>query len=131
TGVQTCALPISIFGGINYPADALRSMMALPHVIGIKDASFDALRFCMVRDIVEEQDRKIALLTGNDNFMLESFLLGADGGLLGYGAVGAGLLIEQLKAVKARSFDLAKEQQATVQGFCDYIYGRPIGDYRA
>ena len=29
-----------------------------------------------------------------------------------------------------RVFDLAKRQQATVQGYCDYIYGRPIGDYR-
>lgn len=132
-----CELPLilfqlsPIFGGINYTPDALRAMLSLPQVIGIKDASFDAQRFCMVRDIVNEQDRKIALLTGNDNFMLESFLLGADGGLLGYGAVGAGLLIDQLKAVKAKEFDLAKDQQATVQGFCEYIYGRPIGDYRA
>jgi 4-hydroxy-tetrahydrodipicolinate synthase len=105
--------------------------MKLPQVIGIKDASFDPARFCMVRDIVNEQDRKIALLTGNDNFLLESFLLGADGGLLGYGAVGTKLLIEQHNAVKQRSFDLAKRMQSRVQGYCDYIYGRPIGDYRA
>src|SRR5262249_10506563 len=115
----------------NYTPDALRSMMKVPHVIGIKDASFDPMRFTMVRDIVDEQDRKITLLTGNDNFLLESFLMGAEGGLLGYGAVGAGLLIEQLGAVKQHAFDLAKRQQATVQGYCDYIYGHPIGDYRA
>lgn len=120
----------TVFGGVNYTPDALRAMMKLPQVIGIKDASFDPMRFCLVRDIVNEQDRKITLLTGNDNFLLESFLLGAEGGLLGYAAVGAGLLIEQLNAIKQNAFDLAKRQQATVQGYCDYIYGRPIGDYR-
>ncbi len=120
----------TVFGGVNYTPEALRAMMKLPQVIGIKDASFDPTRFCLVRDIVNEQDRKITLLTGNDNFLLESFLLGAEGGLLGYGAVGAGLLIEQLNAIKQNAFDLAKQQQATVQGYCDYIYGRPIGDYR-
>src|SRR5690606_29996696 len=78
-----------------------------------------------------EQDRKITLLTGNDNFLLESFLHGAEGGLLGYAAVGAGLLIRQLEAVKARDFDGAIEQKAAVQGYCNYIYGHPIGDYRA
>lgn len=134
---DACDLPIilfqlsPIFGGIDYTADALRAMLSLPQVIGIKDASFDAQRFCMVRDIVIEQGRPITLLTGNDNFMLESFLLGAQGGLLGYGAVGAGLLIDQLAAVKAGRYDLARQQQTKVQGFCDYIYGRPIGDYRA
>lgn len=120
-----------LFGGVNYTEAALRAMLAMPQVVGIKDASFDPERFCRVRDLVLEQDRKITLLTGNDNFLLESFLLGADGGLLGYGAVGAGLLIDQLAAVKEHRFDDAKTQQARVQGFCDYIYGRPIGDYRA
>jgi 4-hydroxy-tetrahydrodipicolinate synthase len=133
---DACDLPIvlfqlgTVFGGVNYTPDSMRAMMKLPQVIGIKDASFDPTRFCQVRDIVNEQDRKITLLTGNDNFLLESFLLGAEGGLLGYGAVGAGLLIEQLDAIKQHAFDLAKRQQATVQGYCDYIYGRPIGDYR-
>jgi 4-hydroxy-tetrahydrodipicolinate synthase len=120
-----------IFGGVNYPPDALHTMMGLPQVIGIKDASFDLNRFCLVRDIVNAQSRKIALLTGNDNFLLESFLLGADGGLLGYGAVGTELLIEQLNAVRQHDFVRANRLKPRVQGFCDYIYGRPIGDYRA
>jgi dihydrodipicolinate synthase/N-acetylneuraminate lyase len=70
-------------------------------------------------------------LNGNDNFLLESFLLGAQGGLLGYAAVGVGLLVKMLETVKAKRFDEAAGMQAQVQGFCDYIYGRPIGDYRA
>ena len=120
-----------IFGGVNYPAEALARVLELPEVIGLKDASFDAQRFMLTRDIVRQADHTVTLLSGNDNFLLESFLLGAQGGLLGYAAVGAGLLIEMLAAVRKREFDRAADMQPRVQGFCDYIYGRPIGDYRA
>ena len=120
-----------IFGGVNYPPHALAKVLELPEVIGLKDASFDAQRFVMTRDIVRQANHPVTLLTGNDNFLLESFLLGAQGGLLGYGAVGVGLLVEMLQAVKERAFDRAVAMQPRVQGFCDYIYGRPIGDYRA
>lgn len=120
-----------IFGGVNYPPEALAKVLELPQVVGLKDASFDAQRFAMTRDIVREADHPVTLLTGNDNFILESFLLGAEGGLLGYGAVGVGLLVELLAAVAKKEFDKAVAMQARVQGFCDYIYARPLGDYRA
>ncbi len=119
-----------IFGGVNYPAHALAEVLRLPQVIGLKDASFDAERFVKTRDVIRAADHPITLLTGNDNFLLESFLLGATGGLLGYGAVGVGLLVDMLKAVQRCAFDEAAAMQTQVQGFCDYIYGQPIGDYR-
>jgi len=39
--------------------------------------------------------------------------------------------VELLEAVKKEDFAKAVAMQGYVQGFCDYIYGRPIGDYRA
>lgn len=133
---DACGLPLVVFqlaplfGGVNYTPEALARVLELPQVIALKDASFDTARFTMTRDIVRRADHPITLLTGNDNFLLESFVLGADGGLLGYGAVGAGLLIELLAAVKQKAFDRAAGLQGRAQGFCDYIYARPIGDYR-
>lgn len=120
-----------LFGGVNYPPHALAEVLQLPQVIGLKDASFDAERFMLTRDVIRQSGRPITLLTGNDNFLLESFVLGAQGGLLGYGAVGVGLLVDMLKAVQRKDFEAATAMQARVQGYCNYIYGRPIGDYRA
>lgn len=120
-----------IFGGVNYPAQALAQVLRIPQIIGLKDASFDAERFVKTRDVIRAADHPITLLTGNDNFLLESFLLGAEGGLLGYGAVGVGLLVEMLKAVQRQDFAGAAAMQERVQGYCDYIYDHPIGDYRA
>lgn len=120
-----------VFGGVNYSPEALAKLLELPQAVGLKDASFDAQRFCLTRDIVRAAGHPITLLSGNDNFLLESFLLGATGGLLGYGAVGASLLIDMLNAVKNKEFDKATAMQSRVQSFCDYIYGKPLGDYRA
>jgi 4-hydroxy-tetrahydrodipicolinate synthase len=134
---EACGLPLivfqlgPIFGGLNYPPRALARLLELPQVVALKDASFDAQRFSQTRDLVRAARHPVTLLTGNDSFLLESFLLGAQGGLLGYGAVGAGLLVEMLAAVQRREFDRAAGMQARVQGFCDYIYAQPIGDYRA
>ncbi len=120
-----------VFGGVNYTPEALARVLELPQVIGLKDASFDCQRFIQTRDIVRQAGHPITLLNGNDNFLLESFLLGAQGGLLGYAAVGVGLVGGMLKAVQENDFDAAVAMQPKVQGFCDYIYARPIGDYRA
>jgi 4-hydroxy-tetrahydrodipicolinate synthase len=101
-----------IFGGLNYPEDALARILQLPDVIALKDASFDAQRFVLTRDIVQQADHPVTFLTGNDNFLLESFLLGAQGGLLGYAAVGVGLLVEMLEAVKSLQVDGCKHAGA-------------------
>jgi 4-hydroxy-tetrahydrodipicolinate synthase len=121
----------TMFGGVNYPPHALARTLEIPQVVALKDASFDPARFALTRDVIRQAGHPITLLSGNDNFLLESFLLGAQGGLLGYGAVGVGLLTEMLAAVKSKQFDQAVAMQGRVQGFCDYIYALPYGDYRA
>ncbi len=121
-----------IFGGMDYPLDGLAQTLELPEVIGLKDASFDSQRFVMTRDVIRRASHPITLLTGNDNFILESFLLGAKGALLGYGAAAVKLLVDMHSALKNKDYAGAVAMQAQVQGFCDeYIYSRPIGDYRA
>lgn len=120
-----------VFGGANYTPSSLAKLLKLPQIIGLKDASFDAQRFVATRDIVRRAGRPITLLTGNDTFLLESLVLGAKGALLGFGSVGVGLLNEMMIAVKENRFIEAVNMQARVQGFCDYIYAKPYGDYRA
>jgi 4-hydroxy-tetrahydrodipicolinate synthase len=121
-----------VFGGVHYQPGPLTETLKLPEVIGLKDASFDPQQFIITRDVIRQANRPITLLCGNDNFMLESFLLGATGALLGYCATAVKPLIEMLDAVKNKEFDRAAGMQARVQGFCDeYIYSHPYGDYRA
>ena len=45
--------------------------------------------------------------------------------------MGVGLMRDLIAAVHNHEFDRAVEMQERVQGFCDYIYARPYGNYRA
>ena len=83
-------LPIVLFqlqpmlGGVLYPPEVLDGLLAIPQVVAIKEAIFDPLRWLALRAHLDAAPRTITLLTGNDNFIAESFLLGAEGALLGF-----------------------------------------------
>ena len=75
--------------------------------------------------------RPITLLTGNDNFIGESFLLGAEGALLGF----ATLLTREHVALQAAArrvrWRAARELGARIQRLADVIFAPPVADYRA
>ncbi len=82
-------LPMILFtlqpalGGTNFSDETLARLMEIPQVGGIKEALFDAKRFREIVNVVRAASRPITMLTGNDNFIWESYLLGAEGALLG------------------------------------------------
>ena len=86
-------LPLILFqlqpalGGINFDPETLERMCKVAQVVAIKEASFDRRRFVEVREAVKAARPDCVYLTGNDNFIHESFELGAQGALIGFGAV--------------------------------------------
>lgn len=120
-----------VFGGVNYSRDTLLKLLDIPEVVAIKEASFDAQYFAYTAETIVQSGRDIALLTGNDLFITESFVLGAVGALLGFGAIGCGMVADMIAAFA--SGDLAKgaAMRARVQRFADVIYADPVLDYRA
>src|SRR6202158_1718999 len=95
-------LPLVLFnllpslGGVLLPAEIIERLCGLASVVAIKDASFDARVFVEVLPAVREQSRPVAILTGDDPFIYESFVLGAEGALLGFGAVPARQLAQMV-----------------------------------
>jgi 4-hydroxy-tetrahydrodipicolinate synthase len=83
--IAEVGLPLILFqlqpalAGLNYEPETLRAMASVEGVVAIKEASFDARRFVDTANLLAELPRRITLLTGNDNFILESFMLGATG----------------------------------------------------
>ncbi len=120
-----------VFGGVIYTRETLLALLELPQVVGIKEASFDAQSFAATVDTLACMKRPITLLTGNDRFITESFLLGATGALLGFAAIGCGLVAGQIAALQAGDFKGLAESRTRVQTFADHIYRDPVLDYRA
>lgn len=130
-------LPMILFqlqpalGGVLFTTEILHRLIEIPSVVAIKEASFDAMRFLQVKAALESASRKITFLTGNDNFICESFILGAEGALLGFSTIGTREQVNMLKAVQRGDFAEARELGACLQPLADVIFAPPVTDYRA
>jgi 4-hydroxy-tetrahydrodipicolinate synthase len=118
-------------GGVNFSVDVLERLMNAEGVVAIKEASFDAKRFVETVRAVRAAAPDAVVLNGNDNFLLEAYLLGAEGALLGFGTLAAREQVEMLDAVRAQDLDRARELAAMLQPLCDAIFTAPVRDYRA
>ncbi len=134
--VAGVGLPLILFqlqpalAGVNFEPDTLRAMASVEGVIAIKEASFDARRFVDTVNLIAELPRPITLLTGNDNFILESFILGATGALIGFGAVMTREQVQMIEAWQAGRIDEARALGQRVQRLADVVFAKPVGDYR-
>src|SRR5215212_3649137 len=99
-------LPLILFqlqpklSGVLFSPEVLHKLISIPTVAAFKEASFDALRFMEVKSTLLAASRPITLLTGNDNFICESFVLGAEGALLGFATLGTREQVAMLEAVR-------------------------------
>jgi 4-hydroxy-tetrahydrodipicolinate synthase len=134
--IAAVGLPLILFqlqpalAGLNYEPATLRAMASVEGVVAIKEASFDARRFVDTARLLEDLPRPITLLSGNDNFILESFLLGATGALIGFGAVMTREQVEMIEALREGRIDEAKALGRRVQRLADVVFAAPVGDYR-
>ena len=120
-----------VFGGVNYTPEILLELLNITQVVAIKEASFDAQIFAKTAETVSRSGRDITLLTGNDRFITESFVMGAVGALLGFGAIGCGMVADMIAAFARGDIANGAAMRPRVQQFADVIYADPVLDYRA
>ena len=118
-------------GGVEYPPEILLELTKIRHVVALKESLEDASKFVSTARILREAPRKITLLTGNDTFILEAFILGAEGALIGFATLATDLQIEMFELVRKRRYDEAKEIAETLQPLIDAIFTSPARNYRA
>jgi 4-hydroxy-tetrahydrodipicolinate synthase len=134
--IAAVGLPLILFqlqpalAGLNFEPDTLRAMASVDGVVAIKEASFDARRFVDTARLLEDLPRPITLLTGNDNFILESFLLGATGALIGFGAVMTREQADMIQAWNDGRIDDARALGKRIQRLADVVFAAPVGNYR-
>ena len=130
-------LPLILFqlqpslGGVLYTTEVLHRLIEIPSAVAIKEASFDAMLYLRVRADLETASRRITFLTGNDNFIYESFVLGADGALLGFSTLGTREQVEMLAAHRRGDQAQAAALGARLQTLANVVFAPPVTDYRA
>ncbi len=132
-----CGLPMVAFqlqpalGGVIFSEDALRRIAAIDAVVALKEASFDARLYLQTRRMIERLERPIDLLTGDDNFVFESFVLGAEGALIGFGTLATDLQVEMVRLAHQERWTEARAIWERILPLEEVVYGPPVRDYRA
>lgn len=118
-------------GGVEYTKEALRRLSEIGKVVAIKEASFDARKFVEIVRTLRVLPRKITLLTGNDNFIYESLILGAEGGLLGFGTIAVKEQVEMFDLVGRGRYEEARQIWDRILPLEEAIFAPPVRNYRA
>lgn len=130
-------LPIVLFqlqadlGGVELPLATLEALVRIPEVIAIKEATFDAFKYQQTLTFLRGLPKQIQILTGNDNFILESFLMGGDGALIGFGALETKAQVKMVKAVQAGNIPEAMRLYERLNPLAQACFAQPTRDYRA
>jgi len=118
-------------GGVIFSEETLRRIAAIDNVVALKEASFDARLYLQTRRMIERLERPIDLLTGDDNFIYESFVLGAEGALIGFGTLATREQVEMVELTKQGRWDEARAIWERILPLEEVVYGQPVRDYRA
>jgi 4-hydroxy-tetrahydrodipicolinate synthase len=116
-------------GGVLYDAPALRRILAVDGVVALKEASFDRSRYVEALRLADEAG--VVGLSGNDNFICESFVLGAKGALVGFGAMMTAEQVAMIRAWRGERTEEAFALGARIQDVADAVFAPPVSDYRA
>jgi 4-hydroxy-tetrahydrodipicolinate synthase len=130
-------LPLVLFnlqpalGGVLYTPEALYRLCRVTQVAAIKEASFDAKLFVEAREAVKAARPDCVFLTGNDNFIYESFVLGAEGALIGFGAVATRRQVDMIELALESNHAEASAIMETLTPLANAIFAAPVRNYRA
>ncbi|MEM4092856.1 MAG: dihydrodipicolinate synthase family protein [Conexivisphaerales archaeon] len=118
-------------GGLELPIDVLVQVAKLKRVIGIKEASFDAKKFLDTLRAFKKHVPNVSFLTGDDNFIYESFILGCDGALIGFGTLAPKQIVNMFELVKKERYKEAGEIWERLLPLEEVIFESPVRNYRA
>lgn len=137
SAVAEVGLPLVLFqlqpalGGVEYSPDVISRLASIDGVVAIKEASFDALKYTRTLRVLEALERPISMLSGNDNFIGESFILGADGALIGFGTLATDRQVEMVEAFDTGDHDRGMKIWRELIPLEEAVFGSPVRDYRA
>lgn len=116
--------------GCDISPAALAKLAEIPHVVGLKEASFDTPKTVETIEAARALPRRIGIMTGSDTFIMEALVMGCDGALIGFAGTATAELVEMQAAVAARDYDRAKAIWDRLGPLARHCWRPPIRDYR-
>jgi len=126
-------VPLIAFQTANaaYPEGAIKALAGIDNIVAIKDAAFDIDRTWEIIEEAKETAGKVAVLTGNDSFILEALLMGCQGALIGFAATATARLVQMQAFAAQKKATEAYEIWNELAPLARLCWSNPLRDYRA
>jgi 4-hydroxy-tetrahydrodipicolinate synthase len=125
-------VPLIAFQTANagYPVGTIKALADTGRVVAIKDAAFDIDRTWEIVEEARETDGRVAVLTGNDTFVLEALLMGCEGALIGLAGAFTAELVRMQRLAAERKATEAYAIWDEIGPIARLIWSNPLRDYR-
>lgn len=117
-------------GGIDYSFEVLRRLLALKQVVGIKLATLDSIMtFQDICRLIQEEFPEKVIITGEDRWLGYSYIVGAQGALVGLGSVFPSLQVEMINAYFEKRYENFVELISKVDMLAECTFLHPMEGY--
>lgn len=131
TVASDVGLPIVLFqhpvwAGGTYEPDVLSELASLEAVVAVKEASWDIDRSQKDVEALREHDVDAQYLVANDEHLLASYALRADGSILILAAVFPELIVDLYEAIDDGDLDAARDVYQRLEPVVSRVYDPPL-----
>ena len=116
-------------GSMAYTPEVLAALAQLPHVVGVKEGSWEAAAYEGNRRLVRRLAPHVAMMASGDEHLLTCFAVGSEGSLVSLAAVVPELVIALDAAVRAGDLAKARALNERVYPLAKAIYGTAPGGH--
>jgi len=126
--VPIVVFQLSAASGKNYESSVLADLTRIDGVTAVKNAVWNITHYQEDVRAIRDAGTDVQLLVGNDEHLLASYAIGADGTVLELAAAIPQEIIDLFEAVQREDLETAREIHFRLQPFFDAIYQPPTTD---
>lgn len=127
---ENTSLPLVLFqvpiASYWYQPETVAEISHIDAVVAMKEASFNVQLFPEVVRAVQEDGGEMNLLSGNDRFVAQSFMLDIEGALIGVSNLATERWVDLVEAGREKRFGEAMDIQEELMGLKETIFAEPI-----
>jgi len=115
--------------GMAYTAEMLTALVRLPHVVAIKEGSWESAAYDANRRLVKSVAPHVAVMASGDEHLFTCFAIGTEGSLVSLAAVVPELIVALYRAVNDGNLNEARRLHDAVYPLAREIYGKAPGTH--
>lgn len=132
---EQAQMPIMLYqagvstGAMAYDPTTLEALVGLPHVVGIKEGSWETSAYERNRALVKRVAPHVAVMASGDEHLFTCFALGSEGSLVSLAIVIPELIVALNAAIASGDLATARELNARIFPLAAAIYGTKPGGH--